>query len=52
MSEVLEWIKNLPENFKDFIIDNGRNPILWILLFFTGMLVFFLTYNALNKNKQ
>lgn len=51
MSGVLDWLNNLAESFKSFIIDNGRNPILWVALFFAGILLFFLTYNALNKNK-
>lgn len=51
MSKVIEAIQNVAESFKGFIIDNGRNPILWIVLFFAGILIFFFTFNALNKNK-
>lgn len=51
MEQIKEFIINIPENFKSFIIDNNTNPLLWIGLFFIGILVFFLTYNALNKNK-
>lgn len=51
MENIKEWIINLPENFKDFIVDNNSNPILWIGLFFGGILLFVFTYNALNKNK-
>lgn len=51
MSKIVEVIQNGAESFKDFIIDNGRNPILWIALFFAGILIFFFTFNALNKNK-
>ena len=51
MEQIKEFIVNAPENFKNFIIENSRNPILWIALFFGGLLVFFLTFNALNKNK-
>ena len=51
MQKIIDWIVNIPENFKNFIIDNSRNVLLWICLFFGGILVFFLTYNALNKNK-
>ena len=46
-----DFITSIPENFKNFIIDNSHNAILWICLFFGGILIFFLTYNALNKNK-
>ena len=51
MESIKETIVNIPENFKNFIIDNSSNPVLWICLFFGGVIVFFLTYNALNKNK-
>lgn len=51
MEQIKNWIVSAPENFKNFIIENSRNPILWIALFFIGILVFAFTYNALNKNK-
>ncbi len=51
MLTIKETITNIPENFKNFIIENNTNPLLWICLFFGGVLIFFLTYNALNKNK-
>lgn len=51
MLEIKEAIVNIPDNFKSFIIDNNTNPLLWICLFFGGLLVFFLTYSALNKNR-
>ena len=46
-----EWIENVANSFKDFIVDHSDNAILWICLFFGGILVFWFTYNALNKNK-
>lgn len=46
-----EWIENVAGSFKDFIINNSENPVLWICLFFGGILIFWATYNALNKNK-
>lgn len=51
MSKIIEVIQNAAESFKNFIIDNGSNPILWIVLFFAGILLFFFTFNALNKHK-
>lgn len=51
MDKIVEWVNNGAESFKNFIIDNNTNPVLWIALFFLGVLVFYLTYNALNKNK-
>ena len=52
MEQIKEWFINIPENFKNFIIDNSSNPLLWICLFFLGLIVFYFTYNALTKNKQ
>lgn len=51
MSKIIEVIQNAAESFKDFIIDNSTNPLLWIVLFFAGILLFVFTFNALNKNK-
>lgn len=51
MNNIIEWINNLANNFKDFIIKYNTNPVLWIALFFIGILVFLFTYNYLNKNK-
>jgi hypothetical protein len=51
MEQIKDWIVSAPENFKNFIIENNTNPVLWVALFFIGILVFYLTFNALNKNK-
>lgn len=51
MKNITDWITNISDNFKTFIINNSDNALLWICLFFGGVIVFFLTYNALNKNK-
>lgn len=51
MEQIKDFIVNAPENFKNFIIENSSNPVLWISLFFGGLLLFFFTYNALNKQK-
>lgn len=48
---LFETINKASENFQAWIIENGRNPVLWIGLFMLGLLVFTFTYNALNKNK-
>lgn len=39
------------ENFKEWIIQHSNNPLLWISLFLIGLLVFYLTYSALQKEK-
>lgn len=46
-----EAINKVAGNFRDFIIENGQNPILWTGLFLLGLVIFGITYRALNKNK-
>ena len=52
MENILKGISDIPENFKGFILENSDNAILWICLFFGGLIVFWLTYNALHKRDQ
>ena len=35
---------------KEFFLENNRNPILWVGLFLIGLLIFELTYKALQKD--
>lgn len=51
MSNVVKVVTDISENFKKFITDNDGNMFLWMGLFFGGLALFYLTYNALNKNK-
>ena len=47
-----ETINKGANNFKEWIITNGtNNPFLWVCMFFLGILVFVLTYNALHKDR-
>ena len=50
LEKVIKVITSLSEKFKDFIIDNGTNPVLWMVLFFGGVLIFWTVYNSLHKN--
>lgn len=47
---IVDSINDASERFQDWIVANGSNPILWIGLFFGGVLLFFITYNALHKD--
>lgn len=47
----MDKLNELTETFRAWIIANSSNPILWIGLFVAGILVFFITYDALNKNR-
>ena len=46
---IIDSINEIANNFKEWIINNGGNPILWVGLFFLGIFVFSVTYRALNK---
>ena len=42
-----EWVAPI----KSWIDANHGNPLMWIGFFLIGLAVFFLTYEALNKNQ-
>ena len=48
---IVETLDKWGKEFQGFMLENSRNPIVWVGLFFLGILVFVLTYNALNKNQ-
>lgn len=47
----MDKLNELTEGFRTWIISNSSNPVLWIGIFVVGILVFFLTYESLNKNR-
>ena len=46
-----EQMQQWGSQIKDFILENGNNPLLWIGLFLGGLLIFKVVFYALNKNK-
>ena len=48
---MMKWLEEVSDSFKGWILAHGSNPVLWIVLFFSGILVFVLTYKALTKHK-
>lgn len=46
---IIDNINKVADNFKGWIIENSTNPLLWVGLFFLGILVFVVTYRALNR---
>ena len=46
---IIDSINEVADSFKEWIIDNSTNPLLYIGLFFLGIFVFAVTYRALNK---
>lgn len=47
---IVDSINEGAKKFQDWIIANGSNPLLWIGLFFGGLLIFYIVYNALHKD--
>lgn len=48
---MIKWLEEISDNFKGWILNHGSNPVLWIVFFFLGILVFAFTYKALTKHK-
>lgn len=46
-----EWLGNLVEPFRNWLIENHSNPFLWVGLFLLGLVIFGVGYNALHKDK-
>lgn len=51
MSNIWESMQKAADSAKEWIIDHQSDPILWIGLFLLGLLIFFVTYNALQREK-
>lgn len=52
LQDMWTWLEEMMEQFKDFIVENHANPLLWIGLFVAGLAIFALTYNALTKHRS
>lgn len=48
---IIDDLNELMEPVREWIFKNHTNPILWIVLFFGGMMIFLFTYSALQKEK-
>ena len=46
----MESLEKLSDTFKQFILDNQSNPVLWIGIVVLGVALFGFTYSALSKN--
>lgn len=51
MSNIWESLEKASEEVKNWIIAHQSNPLLWVGLFLLGLVVFFVTYNALQREK-
>lgn len=52
MNNIMNSIEEVSDKFQDWIIENQSNPILWVGLLVLGMSVFYMTYNALQREKK
>ena len=46
-----EGLNNLMNPVKEFMAEHGDNPLVWFAIIGIGILVFFWTYSALQKEK-
>ena len=46
---IMDSLNKMSENLKDWFIENGNNPILWLGIFLGGILLFSIVYNYLKK---
>lgn len=44
-------IKEFFESIKNWMLEHGDNPFLWIGIFLIALMIFWFTYDALHKNK-
>lgn len=52
LGNIWNWLEQTVGKFKDFVVANYGNPLMWLAFFFIGIAVFYLTYNALTKHNQ
>lgn len=46
---LMDTLKEWAEKLRDWTISNTNNPVFWLAAFLLGILIFKLTYDALNK---
>ena len=47
---IMDKFKEWSDKFKDFIMNNYGNPVLWVAILVFGILLFKVLYSGLNKN--
>lgn len=50
--DIWNWLEQTIGQFRDFVVANYGNPLMWLVFFFIGIGLFYFTYNALTKHKQ
>ena len=49
--DIMDDLNEKLEPFKEWILKNQGNPIIWLSLFILGVVIFNFTYNSLQKEK-
>lgn len=47
----MDTVNRFFERFKDWIVEHYQNPLLWLFLFCLGLIIFQITFSALQKEK-
>lgn len=47
---IMDSINKAFEGVKNFVVEKGENPLFWIVAFFLGVAIFWLTYSALHRD--
>lgn len=51
---MLKWVERVEEwlsPFRAWFAENAKSPLFWLAYFVLGMIIFTITYKALNKDK-
>lgn len=46
---IMDNLKEYADKLREWTISNTNNPLFWLLAFVLGLVIFKLTYDALNK---
>lgn len=48
---IIDELNKKSESIRDWISEHGNNPLFWLAVFCVGIIIFFITYNALQTEK-
>lgn len=49
-NNINNWFNDITKSFKDFFIENSRNPFLWVGIILIGLLIFEWVYKSLHRD--
>ena len=47
---IMETLQEFADKLREWTISNANNPLFWLAAFALGLVIFKVTYEALNKN--